>query len=780
MKKSFNPVSDVRGESVEVSRRLYRVISDAIRHLDDSRGRAETCNDLFTLPLEAQRERLREYCERLIFADPIGYGRKGEELLWRKVYYDVVTTAKHLRKDQSWGDTEVAHLKSHLFAGVGHYHHLIDRLQIEYQLDLKGLVDFPLPLKGKRSSSKRSPDKTCVEWSKQAVHRCLVYLGDLSRYILDLHPHWDYGLAVRYYLQALNMNWEVGMPHNQLGTLAGLRNYGLDASYHYMRCLLCPQSFEGAEGNLVRLFEKNSCWLEGEGGNSRNMGLPSPTSSENIHRLISRFLLLQDVWFFDKTAVPDLPQLCHQTLQDLQHCLSYLKPFTEPKEYQLESEEHPSVPDCPDYLCDNTVLRMVVMVLMCVTKLQNADSQQLSSAVAFLAAMFSQLVDQVIQHFQDSVLSLSLPPAPLPLSTTTSLTSDVSNTGQGITQEKDDKKNKKRKKKLRRRRRRRLNSSEDSDLSEGEGPFGESSSSEDAEDFNSDISEKGEREGDTSSGDDAEDDSEDESSLNSAANDKGLIGGEMKEKICNGKCKEKDQLICEAVTNGFSVESNSSGSPLSVVNEGCDVIPKTEEPLVNGTNNPAPNRLLDPADVVELLGEEGLLAAVKVCADWMRGDSEVVKACGRSSRLLLSHVVTLLNLINVDIEALEKETDAPHFVRMKMLNTSMQSIPLPEDIGLKGISPLKTSHNGLDWDYFRDNSFKVKEEGLLRAFKLVEFGHYLASIPDTGMRYDSSTRQFVISEEPPTLSPEVPEIEEKGKRTSKPANELQEEGMKSL
>nr|CAD7392913.1 unnamed protein product [Timema cristinae] len=100
----------------------------------------------------------------------------------------------------------------------------------------------------------------------------------------------------------------------------------------------------------------------------------------------------------------------------------------------------------------------------------------------------------------------------------------------------------------------------------------------------------------------------------------------------------------------------------------------------------------------------------------------------------------------------------------------MQSIPLPEDIGLKGISPLKTSHNGLDWDYFRDNSFKVKEEGLLRAFKLVEFGHYLASIPDTGMRYDSSTRQFVISEEPPTLSPEVPELEEKGKRTSKPTN----------
>jgi protein SMG5 len=42
--------------------------------------------------------KLREYCERLIFSDPVGYGRKGEELLWRKGYYDVVTTAKRLRK----------------------------------------------------------------------------------------------------------------------------------------------------------------------------------------------------------------------------------------------------------------------------------------------------------------------------------------------------------------------------------------------------------------------------------------------------------------------------------------------------------------------------------------------------------------------------------------------------------------------------------------------------------------------------------------------------------
>ena len=46
-------------------------------------------------------------------------------------------------------------------------------------------------------------DSNCIGWAKQAAHRCLVYLGDLSRYVLDLHPFWDTGLAVRYYLQVI-------------------------------------------------------------------------------------------------------------------------------------------------------------------------------------------------------------------------------------------------------------------------------------------------------------------------------------------------------------------------------------------------------------------------------------------------------------------------------------------------------------------------------------------------------------------------------------------------
>lgn len=39
--------------------------------------------------------RLKEHCERLMFFNPIEYGRKAEEVLWRRVFYDVIQIVKH-------------------------------------------------------------------------------------------------------------------------------------------------------------------------------------------------------------------------------------------------------------------------------------------------------------------------------------------------------------------------------------------------------------------------------------------------------------------------------------------------------------------------------------------------------------------------------------------------------------------------------------------------------------------------------------------------------------
>lgn len=42
--------------------------------------------------------RLREYCERLMFYNPLYYGKKAEEVLWRKVFYDIIQLIKKNRR----------------------------------------------------------------------------------------------------------------------------------------------------------------------------------------------------------------------------------------------------------------------------------------------------------------------------------------------------------------------------------------------------------------------------------------------------------------------------------------------------------------------------------------------------------------------------------------------------------------------------------------------------------------------------------------------------------
>lgn len=224
----------------------------------------------------------------------------------------------------------------------------------------------------------------------------------------------------------------------------------------------------------------------------------------------------------------------------------------------------------------------------------------------------------------------------------------------------------------------------------GDYPYGEGSSSSD--DANSSISENTEPGLDLSS-DDEEDDYDDEDEDEEDVEDvdmtaKGLyknsdsitvnevvethsktpnlISAKGELNKVNGLKLEKK---CDRLRAGlFSPPTNING--LGEVENGCsdslaisssssnnlDAVSKE----VDNENRDVDNggmkngRMIDPADVIELVSEEGLLDAVKVCADWLYGDSDIIKACGHSSRTLLSRFVTLLNIINVNADAFEK------------------------------------------------------------------------------------------------------------------------------
>jgi hypothetical protein len=99
-----------------------------------------------------------------------------------------------------------------------------------------------------------------VSWVEGAVHRCLVCLGDLARYQLEL------GLALaaqpaRYYQRAVRLRPEGGVPFNQLAMLCVEENYGLDQLYY---CVTSNGCFEGGEANLKRLDhpgQLSGAWL---------------------------------------------------------------------------------------------------------------------------------------------------------------------------------------------------------------------------------------------------------------------------------------------------------------------------------------------------------------------------------------------------------------------------------------------------------------------------------------------------------------------------------------
>lgn len=440
----------------------FRSITEQAKRLEDAKTCVHKVGDLFTPYLHIQRKKLREYCERLIFLDPVLFGHKTEELLWRKCYYDVIATAKKLKK-QEYTPEEICKIETHINGGIGYYHHLISKLQVEYNLNLHGYVDFMVFYEDKVRSNEKVKVEGLVEWANQCVHHCLIYLGDLCRYKLEIYPNWDSSLSVRYYLQASFLAPDYGMPHNQLGTLASNQNRSLDAVYHYMRCLACKISFEGTENNLQRMFEKNSQYLEKLPNDKHNSDcIIQLEKVDHIKQFLARFLLLIDIWYFNKT-VPHIYSLCHQTYIDLEECLTYYKPVaSESDDAQTELDSDETDSSSQNYLSNEATFKIVVICLLCIMKLQKIQSSHLSTAVAFTLAVYSQLIQNATSHIQQSVLSFPLP------------------------QEKVEKKLKLKLKKLRRRRKS-LGDSEDSDHSDEELANNSDSSSDESVDFDNDL-----------------------------------------------------------------------------------------------------------------------------------------------------------------------------------------------------------------------------------------------------------------------------------------------------
>ncbi|KAJ7985451.1 hypothetical protein DPEC_G00352170 [Dallia pectoralis] len=379
-------------------KRLYRAVVESVHKLDVIIGSKSSYREVFKPENISLRNKLRELCVKLMFLHPVDYGRKAEELLWRKVYYEVIQVIKTNKKHiHSRSALECAY-RTHLIAGVGFYQHLLLYIQSHYQLEMQDCIDWTHvtdPLIGRKKPVSASPKE--MEWAQMACHRCLVYLGDLARYQNELAGVEAEQLAERFYHQALSVTPHVGMPFNQLGTLAGSKFYNVEATYYYLRCIQSETPFEGAYGNLKRLFDKAARMYHQVKKQEMKKLSPSRQRSKDIKRLLVSFMYLQSLLQPKNSLLEtELTSLCQSVLEDFNLVLFYLPSpphghgASSPSEEELE--EHDST--CA-VLPDALVFKMVVTCLMVVHSLKRGGSKQYSASIAFMLALFSHLVNHV-------------------------------------------------------------------------------------------------------------------------------------------------------------------------------------------------------------------------------------------------------------------------------------------------------------------------------------------------------------------------------------------------
>uniref|UniRef100_A0A673IHK4 Nonsense-mediated mRNA decay factor n=1 Tax=Sinocyclocheilus rhinocerous TaxID=307959 RepID=A0A673IHK4_9TELE len=760
-------------------KRLYRAVVETVHKLDIIISGKSSYREVFKPENISLRNKLRELCVKLMFLHPVDYGRKAEELLWRKVYYEVIQVIKTNKKHiHSRSALECAY-RTHLIAGVGFFQHLLLYIQSHYQLELQDCIDWTHvtdPLIGRKKPVSATPKE--MEWAQMACHRCLVYLGDLARYQNELAGVEAEQLAERFYHQALSVAPHVGMPYNQLGTLAGSKFYNVEATYYYLplqdywffllNSIQSETPFDGAYGNLKRLFDKAAKMYHQVKKQEMKKLSPSRQRSKDIKRLLVSFMYLQSLLQPKNSLMEtELTSLCQSVLEDFNLVLFYLPlPAHGSQSASEEEEEHDSV--C-SVLPDSLIFKMVVTCLMVVHSLKRGASKQYSASIAFTLALFSHLVNHVTIRLQAELEEGESDVPPL----------HTDNTGMGTSVLLLPEETQKQKRKFSRlsmlRRRRCAHKEDESDLSEG---F-ESDEEEDEEGGEDGSWESGsEDEGGTAF------DVETDSDMNSQESRSDLEDMEDAEQAPQQQQQQQQQQeeneqpqpsreenSTPPVTNGPLVSNDASissnlqamSSQLFQAKRCFRLAPTFSNVLLRpaAPTNPAPDSNPTPVQEAtplaeeisrnmspeiangtndnEILTNQGLIQVVKVFLDWLRTNTDIILMCAQSSQSLWNRLSVLLNLLpegnlglNKDVTELLNECEQPGLV---------QTLLLPEDLALRHLPALSVAHRRLDFTSQRPPLTPL-DECVVRVCCIRSFGHFLTNLQGNVLHFNPEAGIF--------------------------------------
>uniref|UniRef100_U3IS12 Nonsense-mediated mRNA decay factor n=1 Tax=Anas platyrhynchos platyrhynchos TaxID=8840 RepID=U3IS12_ANAPP len=739
-----------------------RAVVEAVHRLDLILGNKAAYQEVFKPENISLRNKLRELCVKLMFLHPVDYGRKAEELLWRKVYYEVIQLIKTNKKHIHSRSTLECAYRTHLVAGIGFYQHLLLYIQSHYQLELQCCIDWTHvtdPLIGCKKPVSASEKE--MEWAQMACHRCLVYLGDLARYQNELAGVDTELLAERFYYQALSVAPQIGMPFNQLGTLAGSKYYNVEATYCYLRCIQSEVSFEGAYGNLKRLYDKAAkMYHQLKKCETRKLS-PSKKRCKDIKRLLVSFMYLQSLLQPKSSSLDsELTSLCQSVLEDFNLCLFYLP---SPPNLSSTSEDEEEYESGYSFLPDLLIFRMVIICFMSVHSLKRAGNQS------------SSLYDQEPREPLNSIEKEA--------------EAELANHQPKEEQRKNDcKKSKKYSRLSCLRRRRHPQKVDESDLSEG---FDSDSSQGSTK--GSDGSESGSEKSDEEA--EAAFDVETDSDMNSQESRSDLEdmedepGEEGSSRGKSGPKETPDSAVNGPVslsTNDASIASNLQAMSTqlfqtkrcfrlaptfsnillkpncepAVLKDGLDT-----KPCVNGdlekpslaeqddvsdseesiSSNKSCRNERSLQEKLEIVTNEGLLLTVKVFLDWLRTNTDLIIMCAQHFSSVSASVVSIsicwcasppsfpgLDLCN-EVKDMLSGAELPD------LHTNLL---LPEDVALRNLPPLKNAHKRFNFEQDRP-IFSAVEESVVRICCIRSFGHFITRLQGSILQFNSELGIFI-------------------------------------
>ncbi|XP_074158731.1 nonsense-mediated mRNA decay factor SMG5-like [Sminthopsis crassicaudata] len=287
---------------------LLKMVGSA-QQLDALLARETAHQEVFQPQNAALRSQLEQSAVCFILLSPRYYGMVAEELLWRKVYYDLQT----LRKTRGalmdvWGP-EGAY-REHLKNGIHVYHCLFFSMQAQFELQLENYIYWPSSQPGSQARRAGSPSAEEMDWARKFCHLCLLRIGDLYYFLKEFTASEGEELAKRYYYRALSLIPDLGLPFVHLATLSGAKFSYVEATCFYQCCIHSKVPHAGAFLGLEQIYLK----IQEEYRQLPSVPLgklgPEHQAREDVRRLLVSFVYLQSLLTPQGRRHPALEKLC--------------------------------------------------------------------------------------------------------------------------------------------------------------------------------------------------------------------------------------------------------------------------------------------------------------------------------------------------------------------------------------------------------------------------------------------------------------------------------------